>query len=103
MENESPPQNYEQFNKSNVDNRNLPAIKYPHLTLLNLLDAHNDYIEHNNLHLVIDYDSLQTVIYNFTRNTTRINSSKVNKLSVYEKLVAKEHLNDYFPHAENIR
>ncbi|CAF3150249.1 unnamed protein product [Rotaria sp. Silwood2] len=82
MENESP-QNYEQFKKSNVDNRNLPIIKYPHLTLLNLLCAHNDYIEQfldntktclsNNIHLVVDYNSLQTVTYNFTRNTTRVN------------------------------
>lgn len=112
MENELP-QNYEQFKKSNVDNRNLPIIKYPHLTLLNLLCAHNDYIEQfldntktclsNNIHLVVDYDSLQTVTYNFTRNTTRINCSKVNKLSVYDKLVTFKHLNDYFPHAENIR
>jgi hypothetical protein len=81
--------------------------------LLNLLCAHSDYIEQfldntktclaNNIHLVVDYDSLQRVTYNFTRNRTRINCSKVNKLSVYDKLVASKRLNDYFPHVENIR
>ena len=112
LENESP-QNYKQFKKSNIDNRTSPFIKYSHLILLNLFDAHNDYIEQflddtktclsNNIHLVVDYESLQRVTYNFTRNSTRINCSKVNKLSVYDKLIASKHLNDYFPHAENIR
>jgi hypothetical protein len=107
LENELP-QNNEQFKTSN-----LPIIKYPHLILLNLLEAHTDYIEQfldntktslsDTIHLVVDYKSLQTVTYNFTRNTTRINCSKINKLNVYDKLVTLNDLNNYFPHAENIK
>ena len=112
MENESP-QNNKQLKKSNIDNENLPIIKYSHLTLLNLWDAHNDYIEQfldntksclsDNIHLVVNYDCLQTVTSNFTRNTTRMNCSRVTKLSVYDKLVTFRQLKDYFPHAENIK
>jgi hypothetical protein len=112
MENESP-QNYEQCKKSNIDNENLPIIKFPHLTLLDLFCTHNDYIEQfldntktclsNNIHLFVEYGSLQTVTDNFTRDTTRINCSKVIKLSVNHQLVTFKHLRDYFPHAENIK
>ncbi|UJR09477.1 hypothetical protein I4U23_013715 [Adineta vaga] len=112
MENESP-QNYEQWKKSNVDNQNLPIIKFPHLTLLDLFCTHNDYIEQfldhtktclsNNIRLFVDYDSLQTVTDNFTRDTTRVNCSKVIELSVNHKLVTFKHLHDYFPRAENIK
>jgi hypothetical protein len=51
----------------------------------------------------VDYGSLQTVTNNFTRNTTRINCSKVIKLSIHPKFHTCEHLHDYFPRAENIR
>ena len=112
MENESP-QNHEQCKKSDIDNRNLPIIKFPHLTLLDIVGTHNDYIEQfldntktclsNNIYLFVDYGSLQTVTNNFTRNTTRINCSKVIKLSMHPKLNTFEYLHDYFPRAENIR
>ena len=112
MENESP-QNHEQCKKSNIDNQNLPIVEFPHLTLLDLFCTHNDYIEQfldntktslsNNIHLFVDYDSLQTVTDNFTRDATRIHCRKVIKLTVNHKLVTFKHLRDYFPHAENIK
>lgn len=107
LENESP-QNNKQFKTVN-----LPIIRYPHLILLNLWQADNDYLEQfldstktclsDNIHLATSYHCLQTVTYNFTRNTTRINCSKVNKLYVCDELITFKDLNDYFPHVENIK
>ena len=112
MENESPPK-HEPCKKTNIDNQYLPIIKFPHLTLLDLFCTHNNYIEQfldntktylsNNIQLFVDYGSLQTVTDNFTRNTTRINCSKVVYLCVNHNLVTFKHIHDYFPHAENIR
>ena len=39
------PQNNKQCRKSKNDNQDLSIIKYPHLTKLNLYEAHDDYVE----------------------------------------------------------
>ena len=39
------PQKNKLYRKSNNDNQDLSIIKYPHLTSLNLFDAHDDYVE----------------------------------------------------------
>ncbi|CAF4770683.1 unnamed protein product [Rotaria sp. Silwood2] len=73
--------------------------------------AHDDYVEQfllntrtslpNNVSLYINYKSLERVTHNFTRDATRINSTKINYLNLraqneYFNLSLKE----YFPHAK---
>jgi len=100
IDNESP-QNHKQY-------QNLPIIEYPHLTVLRLY-ACDDYIEQflddtkaclsNYITLFVDYHTLQRVTYNFTRDTTRINCTKVKYLYTRKYNVPK-HFRSYFPHVE---
>ena len=78
------PQKNKLYRKSNNDNQNLSIIKYPHLTTLNLLEAHDDYVEQflvdteiSLSYLLVSYKALKRVTENFTRNTTRINWAKL--------------------------
>ena len=72
------------------DNQQWSIIEYPHLIELDLVRIHENYVEQflnntktcllNNVYLHVDYDSLQKVTHNFTRDATRINCSKINGL-----------------------
>ncbi|CAF1080942.1 unnamed protein product [Rotaria sordida] len=105
------PQNHKQYENLN-NNQDLPIIKYPYLTDLDFIDVHDDYIEQflvntktylsNYIHTIIDYNSLQRVTHNFTREATRINCYKFSRLIFCDVLDFPKHIVDYFPHAEII-
>ncbi len=68
-------------------NENFSIIRYPHLTELDLLEAHDDHVEQflidtktclpNNVYLWIHYRILKKITHDFNRNETRINCSKI--------------------------
>ncbi|CAF4896155.1 unnamed protein product, partial [Rotaria sp. Silwood2] len=77
-----------QNKKSDDDNNeHQPIIKYPHLTKLYLINAHDDYIQQFLLHsksvltnyisLSVKYSTLYRVTNDFAREQTRINSVKI--------------------------
>ncbi|CAF3824208.1 unnamed protein product [Rotaria sordida] len=85
-----------------------PIIKYSHLTELDLFLVHNDYIEQfldltktnlsKNFKLSVEYKSLRLVTDNFTRETTRMNCSKINNIQFYDRIsTIPEHFQMYFP------
>ena len=92
--------------KKKLFNQSLPIIKYSHLIILDLFQAHNDYLEQflldtktcliNNVELYVDYRSLKSVTHNFTRKATRINCLKMN--FPYETYLPRlpKYLKDYF-------
>ena len=53
----------------------------------------------NTVHLRIRYQQLKRVTYNFTRNTTRINCTKLSSLCTDHNRIPKV-VKDYFPHTE---
>ena len=84
-------------------------IEYPHLTELDLDDVHIDYVEQflSNLNtslpslnkLYIKYQDLVTITNNFTRNTTRVNCSRL-KTIIFDETIHLAHSKDfhlYFP------
>ncbi|CAF2934332.1 unnamed protein product [Rotaria sp. Silwood2] len=91
-----------QQQKSDDNNRHFSIIEYPYLATLHLLRIHDDYDEQfllntktclpNNIHLMMDYDVLQRVTQNLTRDATRINYSKVEKLSLHHKVDLSRYL-----------
>ncbi|CAF1288510.1 unnamed protein product [Rotaria sp. Silwood1] len=80
------PQNDKQCGKLDDKNEHLSIAEYPHLSHLNLVEAHDDYIEGflvdtktclaNNLYLSVDYQVLKYVTQHFTSNKTRNNCKK---------------------------
>jgi hypothetical protein len=106
------PQNSKQSYQSNSD-QCLDVIKYSYLNELDLIHAHDDYIEQflfdtktdfqNDIVLCIKYESLERVTHNFTRDITRRNCAKIN--SLYLKFTAKysKCLQEYFPYAKIIQ
>jgi hypothetical protein len=104
-------QNNKQSYKSMNDNHNLSIVKYCYLTTLNVRKSHDDYIEEflcntktclcNNILVYTDYKSVQRVTHDFTRDDTRINCAKINKIYLFgEKNSAVKSLQDYFPFAK---
>lgn len=104
----SKPQNNKLCTGLQNDNRDFPTIKYPYLANLTLYNAHDDYIEEflfdtkiclpdNSVHLNIDYEQLERVTHNFTRDTTRINCAKLDSLCLNGRQLP-EHAKDYFAH-----
>ncbi|CAF3279690.1 unnamed protein product [Rotaria sp. Silwood2] len=101
------PQCDKQCRKSEDENQNLPIIEYPHLTMLNLIEAHEDYLEQfllhtitclsNNVCLLVLYQVLRRVTQKFTRNTTRINCAKLRSLSLQGKYRIPKYVKEYFP------
>jgi hypothetical protein len=73
--------------QSKDDNRPLSIIQYPYLTKLDLNDVHDDYVEQflldtktclsRKLELDVDYEPVDRVTHNFTRDATRINCAKL--------------------------
>lgn len=88
-------------------NQLYPIIEYPHLTSLELLGCHTDYIEQflNNTktylprltRLQINYDQLRFVTQDFTRDATRFNCARIKKLITYQTLVPSKDFCTYFP------
>jgi len=106
------PQNNKRFSKLQKNNHNLLIIEYPHLTYLDLTDAHDDYVTQflldtkmrlpNNFNLFVHYKSLKRVTHNFKRDATRINCSKANYF--YDDAFSRfpQHFEDYFRHTDPI-
>jgi len=102
-------QNNKQLIKSNNDNQILSIIEYPNLTRLDLYYTHDDYVElflfnmkmslPNNLHLRVDYESLERVTYCFTRYMTGNNCVKLAALyfSPVDQ-INEYHIKNYFPY-----
>jgi hypothetical protein len=101
------PQNYNQSYQSN-NNQNLDIIKYSFLNVL-YIEAHDDYIEQflfqsktdlqNDIILYMKYECLERVTHNFTREITRRNCAKVNRISFIGKAKYSNSLQEYFPYA----
>jgi hypothetical protein len=101
-------QNRNQSYESNNNNWNLSVIEYSFRRVLAIANAYDDYIEqvlfatktylsNNVLILYINYESLQRVTHNFTRDATRINCAKINKLKLYgQKKSSNYSLQGYF-------
>ncbi|CAF2216084.1 unnamed protein product [Rotaria magnacalcarata] len=105
-------QQCKKFYESNNDNRNLFAIKYSFLSELVIVDVHDDYVEQflldtktylpYNIIFRVNYKSLQRATHCFTRDATRINCAKINKLKLDGESKSSNCLKQYFPCA-NIR
>ena len=103
-------QNHKQSSQSKNDDRNDSVIKYNALIDIHIANVHDDYIEEfllntrtdfrKNIHLDVDYEALQRVTKNFTRNDTRINSAKINQLHLFHTLQYSNSLEEYFPSAK---
>ncbi|CAF1225193.1 unnamed protein product [Adineta steineri] len=103
-------QNQTQSFQSNGDNGNLSVIKYTSLCKLYIDRAHNDYVEEflldtktclqNNIALFVNYESLQRVTHNFTRDATRNNYYKIIKLNLCDRAEHCNALEKYFSNAK---
>ncbi len=97
-------QNEKRFKRNT--NEDLLVNEYPHLIQLDLSKAHKNYLEQflddtktylpNRVHLGADYRSLKKVTRNFTRNTTRMNCSKIIYLYISNITRFPKHFKDYF-------
>ncbi|CAF3369688.1 unnamed protein product [Rotaria socialis] len=95
---------------SKDDNRHLSIIQYPYLTTLDLNDVHDDYVEQflldtktclsRTLEVEIDYEPVERVTHNFTRDATRINCAKLLYFCVPSEISIQQQLKDYFPHTK---
>ncbi|CAF0733371.1 unnamed protein product [Rotaria sordida] len=103
-------QNHKQSYKLMNDNQNLSIVKYNYLIELQIDHrTHDNYIEEflcnmktcfqKNILLDVQYEALQRVTHNFTRDDTRINCTKINQLWIYGKFEYSKTLQDYFPFA----
>ena len=98
--------------KSQDNSEDLPLIRYVHLTKLDLIDAHQDYLhlflDHtitslpNCVSLYINYASLRRVTDHFTKDRLRINCRKVIRLRIYDECEVSQDLKRYFPHVKQI-
>jgi hypothetical protein len=102
-------QNDKQFRTLKSNNQVLSIIKYPHLTELDLISVHKDYVRQflfdnktclpNTVYLRSDYRLVKKVTSNFQRNITRSNCAKLRCVYFSRKLEFPEHFKDYFPHS----
>ncbi|CAF1005573.1 unnamed protein product [Rotaria magnacalcarata] len=102
------PQNDKRYRKVDDDNQHLSIIEYPNLSHLNLDEAHDDYIEQflidtktclpNTVYLSVDYQVLKRVTQHFTRNTTRINCTKLCSLGLIGICQIPKYVKEYFPY-----
>ncbi|CAF3102758.1 unnamed protein product, partial [Rotaria sp. Silwood2] len=95
--------------QSNDNQQYLSLIQFSSLSELRLDDVHDDYIEEflfhtktylaKNVNLFIEYESLERITHDFTRECTRINCAKVVKLYLCGngKLKCGNFLRKYFP------
>lgn len=104
------PQSHKQSSQSNNDDRNHAIIKYNSLVNIHMINVHDDYIEEflldtrtefqNHIRLNVDYQTLKRVTNNFTRDDTRINSIKINRLHLFNTLQFSKSVEEYFPSAK---
>ncbi|CAF1102925.1 unnamed protein product [Adineta steineri] len=81
-------QNRKQSNQSNSHNQNSSLIEYTSLCKLSIVGVHDDYVEEflldtktyfqNNLILLVNYECLERVTHDFSRDATRTNCGKIN-------------------------
>ncbi|CAF1159911.1 unnamed protein product [Rotaria sordida] len=89
------------------NNSTFSVIEYSHLTSLDIMRVHLDYIAQFLLEtkahlprlteLKVSYDQLKMVTMNFTRDTTRRNCSKVEQLLVEESTAFSKDVYQYLP------
>jgi hypothetical protein len=93
------------------DDQQWSIIEYPNLIDIDIVRVHDDYVEQflldtkmclpNNVFLYIDYESLERVTHNFTRDRTRNNCFKIDRLLLFNKPeFSCQHLKDYFPYTQ---
>ena len=100
-------QNEKQCGQFDGEDEQLSISEYPHLSLLDLTDAHDDYLEEfllhtntslsNHLYLSVDYQRLKRVTQRFTRNATRNNCRKLRSLGLIGINRVPPRVKDYFP------
>ena len=83
------------------------TVEYPHLISLDIKDAHTYYVEQflneTKTHLPrltelkIRYEDLENVTKIFTRDVTRRNCTRVNRLIVENQMVYSKYVFNYFP------
>ncbi|CAF1402021.1 unnamed protein product [Adineta steineri] len=88
---------------------NLSIVKYNYLVELHLDPSHDCYIEEflcdtktyfqNNITLLTHYEALQRVTYDFIRDDTRINCTKISELVLLDTEQYSKSCKDYFPFA----
>jgi len=100
--------------QSNDNQQYLSLIQFSSLSQLRICDVHDDYIEEflfdtktylaKHVNLCIEYESLERITHNFTRESTRINCTKVDKLYLYgyDEFKCGNSLGKYFPIAKII-
>lgn len=91
----------------NGENEHLSIREYPYLSVLNLTEAHDDYLEEfllhtntslsNHLYLSVDYQRLKRVTQGFRRNATRKNCQKLGSLGLIGINRVPLHVKEYFP------
>jgi hypothetical protein len=82
-------------------------VKYPHLTSLDIMDAHIDYVQQFLLHtktslpqlteLKVQYEKLKIVTNNFTRDATQLNGVQVKRIILEEIIIHSKEFYLYFP------
>jgi len=86
-------------------------IKYPRLIEIDLIKAHDDYVDEflnnkknffiNSVHLRVRYNSLENTTDKFKRDATRMNCSKIITLRLSKDMENfDENFKQYFPHAQ---
>ncbi|CAF1589247.1 unnamed protein product [Rotaria magnacalcarata] len=103
-------QNQKQPYKSVNDIQNLSIAKYSYLTELDIRQVHDNYIEEflcntktylqNDILLEVNFNSLERVTNNFTRDDTRINCGKINEIYLFSDVKYSKTLQNYFPFAK---
>ena len=96
--------NYKQ--QKNKQYSHSSIIKYPNLKYLDIYEVHRDYVEQFLIdtktclpycvNTIADYDLLDEVTYNFTRDQTRVNCSKIDLIYIDRPSSIPEHFNNYF-------
>ncbi|CAF3611101.1 unnamed protein product [Rotaria socialis] len=99
-------QKEKQCKKLKNTNQDLLVIEYSHLQCLILNEAHHDYVEQflldtktrlpYGVDLFVDYKPLKRVTYNFKRDATQINCSKVRYICSDTNFRFPKHFKDYF-------
>jgi hypothetical protein len=93
------------------DNQLYSVVEHPYLLSLCLESAHIDYVDQflnetkthlpRLMQLSVDYNQLTAITQNFTRDTTRLNCSKVKRLVIEQTFVYSKDFYVYFPLLES--
>jgi hypothetical protein len=104
------PQKNKSYEQSKYDNQHLLLIQYPYPSVLDLLSAHDDYVEQflldtktsiiRTVDLQVVFSTLDRITHKFTRDATRINCSKLLSIYVPRNISISKQLKDYFPYTE---